>query len=501
MKNIFKIILFVSLGIFVSCEEELDINTDPNSPGEINAGLALAAAQSSLMTVMGGELTNYGGFYAQYHTQSPSASQYENIDQYNLTTNYADRVWSELYSGCLNDLKYVEEKSIEDNETGVNLMAVVMKAYTFQVLVDLFGDVPYTEALLGEANITPHTTPGNEIYLDLISKIDAALAKYNNDPVLPTIGIQDNLNGARVDASGAIVAYTPTQQMDRWIKTANTLKLKMYMRMSYTASANPGAVTALIAENNFITDDVKFFNFGTALNQRNPFFEVQIERLGDVNNIASNSLHEFYTENNDPRRAAVYRANTASSYVSLPQGAGAEFANLALNYSRPNVTPTTPVWLLSVAESNFLQAEGLIRYAGGAGAKEKYDAGVQASFATYALSPALAAPFIASGGIYEYQAQSTVEGTVRQVIVQKWASLAYVNNIEAYFETVRTKFPEVVTEGTENYAIGNRIPSRISVRNDNTVPSILFYPDNETNRNPNLVQHSDLFQKVWWDQK
>jgi len=487
MKNIFKTIFILSLGFFISCEDDLDININPNSPPQINTGLALASAEASLMTIMGGELSNYGGFYTQYHTQGPGASQYENIDQYNLTTAYANRLWTEIYSGCLTDLKYVEEESIANDDNATALIATLLKSYTFQVLVDLFGDVPYTEALQGENNITPRPTPGREIYLDLIAKIDAAVLAYNSNPVdVASITTQD-------------VIYQG--EMEDWIKFANTLKLKLYMRMSYTSDANPVAVSALIADNNFIETDAAFSNFGNSLNQRNPFYEVQIVRLGDVNNIASSSLHQFYTDNSDPRRASVYRANTSSAFVSLPQGAGAEFTNTALSYSRPNVIATTPVYFLTVAESNFLQAEGLIRYSGGIGAKEKYDAGVGASFETYGLSSGLAAPFLIAGGAYEYQVGGSVEQTVRQVIVQKWASLAYVNNIEAYFETVRTKFPEVVTEGTENYTVGNRIPSRISVRNDNTVPSILFYPDNETRRNPNIVQHASLFDKVWWDQK
>lgn len=487
MKNIFKIVVLFSVGIFISCEKELDINTDPDAPQQINAGLALASAEASLMTIMGGELTNYGGFYAQYHTQSPSASQYENIDQYNLTTNYADRMWTELYAGCLNDLKYVEDDAAGSGKTGNALIATVLRSYTFQVLVDLFGDVPYFEALQGEANITPAATPGNEIYLDLISRIDEALAAYNGNPVASDVGSQDVIYEAN---------------MDDWIKFANTLKLKLYLRMAYTSSANPTAVTALVTENNFITSDAKFANFSdTALNQRNPFFEVQIKFLGEVNNIASSSLHEFYTENGDPRLEKAYKQNTASAYLSLPQGAGPEFTNLGSNYSRPNIIETTPVYFMTVAESNFLQAEALIRYAAGTGAKEKYDTGITASFETYGLTAAEALPFTEIGGVYEYQPEASVEQTVRQVIIQKWASLAYVNNFEAYVETVRTKFPEVVPEGTENYAIGNRIPSRISVRNDTEVPSILFYPDDEANRNPNITQHTSLFENVWWDQK
>jgi hypothetical protein len=488
MKSINKIFLVLLAGLLFSCENQLDINTDPNSPTSITPGLALSAAQASLITVTGGDFSNLGGFYAQYHTQAPSASQYEVIDQYNLNTAYANRTWTELYSGCLNDLEFVINESNKTGDTGGVLIGTLLKAYTFQLLVDVFGDVPYTEALQGVNNITPQTTEGSVIYLDLISKIDAALASYNNNPFDTTIEKQDIIYGA---------------DMNQWIKFANTLKLKMYMRMSYTTLANPTKVNTLLIENNFLGTDAKFSNFGEKedLNKRNPFYEVQIDRLGDVNNVASNSLFNFYDLNADPRLKSVYRPNTAGAYLSIPQGSGKTFNNLASNYSRPNIIWDTPVYLMTVAESNFLQAEALIRYAGGAGAKAKYDAGVNASFVTYGLATALATPLLASGGAYQYVVGANVESTIRQVIIQKWASLAYINNIESYIETTRTKFPEVVPAASVNYAIGNRIPSQISILSGNAVPSILFYPDSELERNPNIEQHTSLTQKVWWDKK
>ncbi|HEX8576888.1 MAG TPA: SusD/RagB family nutrient-binding outer membrane lipoprotein [Flavobacterium sp.] len=505
MKNILKIVLLFSLIPLSSCDEELDINTDPNYPPQINSGLALASAEASLVTVVGGDLTNLGGFYAQYHTQAPGASQYLSIDQYNINVGYANRLWTELYAGCLNDLQYVLNESNRTGDTGTALIATVLKSYTFQVLVDLFDAVPYEEAFQGLENITPAPTPGNVIYPDLIAKIDQALAAYNANRVASGVGSQDMIYQAN---------------MQDWIRFANTLKLKLYMRMSYTELANPAAVNALIAQNNFITQDARFTNFGTSTNQRNPFYEVQLAESGlnDVNNIASNSLHEFYNENNDPRLQAAYRPNGATNpvYVSLPQGAGPGLSSVATNYSRPRVFPTTPVYLMTVAESNFLQAEGLIRYAGGAGAQQKYNQGIIASFVTYQndfkfvtstgqeiTTPAieLAQPFITAGGRYEYQSGASVEETVRQVIVQKWASLAYVNNIEAYFETVRTKYPEIVPEVNADYARGNRIPSRVSVLQGLNVPTILFYPENEVNRNPNIRQRASLTERVWWDRK
>ncbi|MEL1245476.1 SusD/RagB family nutrient-binding outer membrane lipoprotein [Flavobacterium sp. DGU11] len=492
MKNINKFLILFIAGLFIaSCDEKLDINTDPNYPANINASLALTSAEATLAAVAGGEFTNLGGFYAQYYTQSPSASQFENIDSYNLNTAYANTPWTQLYSGVLTDLKYVTDKSAESGDTATALMAEVLRGYTYQLLVDLFGDVPYAEALQ-EGNITPSVTPGEEIYADVISRIDAAIAAYEADPTESEAKLQDVIFES---------------DMDKWVQFANTLKLRMYIRMSYTSQANPTAALALVTEGNLLTEDAKFGLFNESADKRNPFYETFLSQtgLGDVNHIASNTIHDFYVENNDPRLEAAFRASNTGTYTSIQQGTGNTFNNTAISYARPNIGPTTPVYFITASESYFLQAEALIRYSGGTGAKEKYDAGIAASFATYTadfgLTGAVATDFTNAGGAYEYQAGANVETTVRQVIIQKWAALASVNNIEAYIEATRTKFPEVVEEGSEDYAIGNRIPSAISILPGTTIPSILFYPDSEVNRNPNITQRSSITENVWWDQK
>jgi len=148
-------LFFISLLAFTSCEDELDINTNPNFPLEISSGLALSAAQGSITTAIGGGFFNMGGMLAQFYTQAPGAGQYEDIDQYNMDTDFADRLWIELYAGALNDLQFVKNESMEDGNTGTFLIATLLEAYTFQYLVDIFGNVPYTEALQGPENISP----------------------------------------------------------------------------------------------------------------------------------------------------------------------------------------------------------------------------------------------------------------------------------------------------------------------------------------------------------
>jgi hypothetical protein len=487
MKKIFSLI-FISCFVLTSCEDELDINTNPNTPKEINSGLALTSAEGSVATVIGGDFFNLGGMLAQYYTQSPGAGQYQNIDQYNINTDFANRSWTELYAGGLNDLQFVQDLAIENEETGTYLIATVLKAYTFQYLVDVFGDVPYEEALLGNDNIQPSPTPGAEIYTDLIATVNDALAKYEANPVASDVGQQDLIYGAN---------------MAKWIQFANTLKLKMYIRMAYTSQADGPAVMALVSEDNFLTSDAKFSAYADALNKRNPFYDVQIDYLGDVNTVASNSLLEFYNRKNDPRIAEVYRVNNEDDFVGIDQGFGLDASlggTLGADYSRPKIEATTPVYFMTVAESNFLQAEALLRYAGGSGVETKYNEGVAESFMLYGV-PEDPNTFTGAGGEYEYSATGDVEADLEQIIVQKWAALANINNIEGWIETKRTGYPILTTLDIPPYQKGRRIVSFASVLPGDQIPFSIFYPDNEVTRNQNLIQKAGLTEKVWWNQR
>ena len=481
------IAVFVLFTIITSCEEELNINIDPSTPSNVDKSLVLTAAQGSLATVIGGQLSNIGGFFAQYHTQAPSASQYLDIDTYNINTSLTNRIWNELYAGCLNDLNYVRDKSDEEGDTGTYLIATLLRVYSFQVLTDLYGDIPYSQALQGESNITPELDSGSDVYAGLLSEIDNAIAKYNSNPVQPTVGNQDAIYNSGIED---------------WIKFANTLKLKLYLRMAYTPQSNSTAVMSLLAEDNFITNDAMFSLYESAQNKSNPFYDVQMDYLGDVNNIASSSLLEFYVGNGDPRLEAVYRRTNGNTFRSIDQGDRDNYTSeLASAFSRPNIVAETPVYLMTVSESKFLQAEALIRYDNGTGANLKYNEGIENSFLTYGLNASDAMALIGTGGAYEYSPQMDVESTLRQVMIQKWASLAYINNIEAFFESNRTKFPETVTSGNEDYVSGNMIVSISSILTGDQTPNTVFYPENEVDRNPNMTQKSSITEKIWWDQK
>src|SRR5688572_3503944 len=179
MKNIiislFALLLTVSI---ISCDDFLDINDDPNNPSNVSALLTLPSSEMKIATVMAGDYAVVGGIWAQHWTQSHVASQYRDEDRYALNRLDYQIPWLELYAGALLDLQKIEAEALASENWNLYLQAVSLTAFTYQLLVDWYDAVPYTDALKGEEGVTaPAYTPGAEIYADLLVRLDDALAK------------------------------------------------------------------------------------------------------------------------------------------------------------------------------------------------------------------------------------------------------------------------------------------------------------------------------------
>jgi hypothetical protein len=492
------LVLLLLAGI-TSCNKALDVNTDPNNPSleQLTPKLVFPAAVASVAGRIGSDFAIIGGIWAGYYTQGTTANQYKNIEDYNLTKTYGSTskgvTWVELFSGALNDLHFVIEKSKQQEDWNFYLMGTVMKAYTYQVLVDLYDKAPYTEAFQGAANLQPHFDDGYTIYKGLLAELDTALSK--------------NFSASSNTAAGPADFVFPTAtesawSIEPWIRFANTLKLKMYLRMVYAKPAEAEAGIRDLYEQGaqFLEQDAAMDVFENSPDKRNPLYTYNFVEIGtDANLKASVTFLSWLQANNDPRIDDYFlpRTGTTNQYLGIHQG---NYPNNdpALNGSSiARVNPTDPVDFVSLAESHFLQAEALERYFGGAGAKEQYDAGVTASFQRYGDN---AAPFLAPGGKYAYPSGGSFEEKLEAIIVQKWASMPKSHAIEAFFERNRTGYPRIspVYSTDASYVPGQIVYSENGITNG-LFPKRLIFPDLETSRNANAPADEPLTAKVWWD--
>jgi len=477
------ILMVISSG----CKKQLDINQNPNFPTleQGNPSLVFPVAVLATTGKVGGDLEIIGGMWSQYFTQASLASQYALIDSYNMpsTSIYINQSYDILFSSGLKNYQYVIDQSQASGDWIYYLMATVMKAYTTEVLVDLYDKIPYTDALKGAGDLNPKFDEGDSIYQNLLSNIDTALNKDFTSSTNSVPGNQDLVFKGN---------------LNNWIEFANTLKLKMYLRM---VNANPSEAEAGITAmyNNgatFLDQDAAVTNFTNAPGLDNPFFEQNQRQLNTTTNIKASTTFVSWLEANHDSRIDYYFGSTTPN--SINQG---DYTNNNPTYQTAPIfaqSPTDPVEFISLPESYFLQAEADLRYLGGLNTQSLYNQGVLAAFAQLGLD---GSSFIAPGGAYAFPVSGTMDQKLEAIIVQKWASCAYgCHGIEAFFEKNRTGYPvsSPVYSTDPSYIPGQLVIAKNSVLPAGMVPKRFVFPYDETSRNTNSPAPVPSTTKVWW---
>jgi hypothetical protein len=476
------VLLCIAAMVGVSCEKNfLDVNKDPDHSTQAAINLVLPTAQGYAAYDLGSPFQIVGGYWAQFWTQGPTGSQYNNYDQYNITSANFDRQWRDVYAGSLNDLRYIVEEGTRTGQNNYVAIAKMMQAYLFQVLTDLHGDIPFSDALKGgEGNISPKFDPQDQVYDGLIKLVDEGIALINesssNHP-----GTDDLLYGGN---------------MLQWRKFANTLKLKIYLRQAYVRPAVAEAgIKALYAANALFIDegDEASVKFSTTQFNEHPLY-AHIKSLGEQNVLASKTAIDYMLNHNDARIDVFYRRATAApnagNQVGILQGNGKNMTgNLSDGmFSKPGTSiagQAAPVIFFSEAESYFLQAEAVVRGWGTGNAAQLYLDAIALSFARWGVSQANYNSYVAQSDIV-FPVAGTTEQKIRAIIIQKWVSMAGSQGPEAWTEWRRTGYPDFFTLSASS-VMGTRFPAR------------LLYPDSEVTSNTNTPTQKSVTDKVWWD--
>ena len=180
MKYLTKYILFLSVVFtLISCDEDyLDVNTDPNNPTSVSPELALPVAQIyTASSIYSNRYTNnLGNLFMYSHSQAYGFSWYTEEFQYLVNASFYEQLWDYHYQSVLKQY-HVLDYEVEGDTSNNNFRAIskIMKAFHFQVLVDLYGDIPYSEALNRGGNITPAFDNAQEVYNSLISDLTTAI--------------------------------------------------------------------------------------------------------------------------------------------------------------------------------------------------------------------------------------------------------------------------------------------------------------------------------------
>ncbi|MEJ5962262.1 SusD/RagB family nutrient-binding outer membrane lipoprotein [Pedobacter immunditicola] len=482
-KKLFVLLMIGTVGL-AGCKKFLDVNENPNNPDTASPTLLLPTVQAAVGQLVGNQFQLYGNIWAQYWTQNPTSSQYRAYEQYNVTNTNFDWPWLILYRNALQNAQLIINSNTPNNEH-LKGMAYIMKAYTYQLATDGFGDVPLTEALKGNEAGNPHYDPQQLVYDSIYNYIDLGLAAFDATNATSP-GEQDLLFGGDIEL---------------WRAFANTLKLRAYLRLSQVDPAKAQAgIAALYATNPvFLTQDASIAYTTTGGND-NPLYNEMVALNRTQNIVASGTAVQQFNRNNDPRLFEFYEPNISvetgapeDTIAYIPQGTYR--ANTLKRVSPPSalvggratdpLSATAPVKLISAAESYFLQAEAVNRgWATAGDVTSLFNQGITASFAATGI-PGEAAAYIASAP--DAQLTGTPAEQLRLIITQKYYAMCGFQGFEAWTEWRRTGYPNFL------------VVSAASIIGEGRLPLRFLYPSSEVNTNLNFPGSVPVYEPVWWD--
>ncbi len=477
MKNIKYIIIFcigICLLAFNGCQDITDLNDNPNSPTDVPAENLVTEAQYELAERMWGR--NYNAEWAMLVVQHWSQNEYAEESRYNVDGNSFDLAWEDFYANTLQELKTAGEL-VSRNEglpSGVraNQLAMIdiLEVCTYHLLVDSYGDVPYSQALNTDEYPNPGYDSQSSIYTALIDKLKSAVGSIDTGSA--GFGAGDIIYGG--DATS-------------WKAFGNSLLLRLAMRMSNVDQATATSVISGIS-GDFIGGNYQnaLFQFDENPEIANPLYVDNV-----INNrddfCVSDVLIKALEDRNDPRLGAYAAQTNVGTYVGMPPGLtdGEAFA-LKPTTSRPAERvrlATEPAIFMDYAEVQFLLAEAYERGMLSGDAAAAYDAGVTASMEYWGFNDD-------AGAITDYLAANAYDsGNWKSVLgMQKWLAY-YTNGPQAWAEWRRLGEPQLtIPAAAVNDVIPVRLPYPISeqTRNGSSL--------NNVTSNPN-----DLSTRLWWD--
>jgi len=514
--NIIKYILLGALSlplVMSSCSEDRmdEINKNINDPVDVSAKFIITdIITRTAFNNVGGDINTYMSTYVEHevgtHNQLWDAEH--RVNQPHLSSTF-NNSWVSIYN-ALRDAKIVVNKcseggSEEGNFTSLGI-AQILAAYNLALLTDLYGDVPYSEALNPFENKTPKLDKQQDLYSEVLKYLDEAIVNLPKGDV-SAVGGQDILySGAR----------------DKWAKFAYGLKARYTMRLLKVASNANATLEDVIAFANqsFTTaSDEAAFKIYNAQNL-NPLFDFQWSRDGLA---ASKSLADKLIERNDPRlRRNFVNADWvqidnlepgSEAYDLLAVNGENEQIQYTYNTSTFVFSQTAPTLLLSYHEILFLKAEAMQRLNKPANEIEEIlRAAVTAAIinSEKSVATAFTAPTLAPYGGLEETTDPIEETEIEDYLDNQVIPLFTANPLKEIAVQKYLAFFGASGESTEMYndirrwkALGGVNENLVLLKNTNRFPLRLPYGNTETTTNPNVQAAYGNGQyvyseNVWW---
>ncbi|PWJ55247.1 SusD-like starch-binding protein associating with outer membrane [Dyadobacter jejuensis] len=475
-------ILGFFLVFWTGCDNGFEeLNIDPNNPTKVPSAYLLSSAQQNLIKEIFGMANTSGkDVMGMRYIQMWSSTLYTEEDRYvDIESDF-----STIYKGGLTDLYELIRLNTDPNTavdaalSGPNqnqiAVARIMRAWTFHTLTDIWGDIPYFQAVQGLDFPTPVYDPQADIYADLIAELDAATAEMS-------------LEAGKIQGD---IIYDG--DMASWKRFAQSLKLRIGMRMSKVDPAlAEKTVTEALASGVFTSNEQgASFQYLTAQPNYSPWYYSYY--VGTPTLAVANTLIDQLLALEDPRISKYAKIpDNGGQYTGIPYGVSAAVAG---SFGNKNVSfPSLEVLsadaqrsLMSYSEVLFIEAEAAARGWITADAATLYNDAIAASMRYWGVDEEDIAPYLAKSEVTFNEANYA-----KSIGEQKWLAF-YMQGVQAWAEWRRLDYPQLLP--APDAANGRGIPRRRG------------YPLEEINLNRENYaqaiarQGADLLEtRIWWD--
>lgn len=512
MKKIFSYCLFIlTLGMFTSCDKGLEgLNKDKVDPTTLDAVLLLNNAiintsfptktQIYEMSIVQQMVTPNGGVLAGGNF---------NQDSRDVT---GAPVWAVYYQ---NVIKYTHDviAKTKDNPARANLynMARIWQAYTFMILTDTYGAIPYTEggAGLTDQIFTPKYDQQKDIYPKLIDELTNASAALG-------------ASGATVESADVLYAGN----LARWKKFGYSLLLRAGMRLSKIDPATAKSIVQAAFAGGVITDNADDAYMRHDANYQNPA-GVMLNSTEAANWYLVNSFVDTLKNNNDPRLQAIairYKGATSGPSQTVDKGttAPADQVGMPMGYDNGTIVAratadglasfydysqvdrrrlaktSSPMFFVTAAQTQLLLAEASFRgWITTGTAAEYFTAGIKAHMDQMGMYDAASA--VAAADRDTYAGSHTLEAgrELEQINTQYWIA-SFLNGPEAFANFRRSGYP-ALTPNPYGQPGNPDVPNGTFIRRIGYPTSELSVNAENVNDAISIMGPDKLSTPVWWD--
>jgi hypothetical protein len=427
MKTKIKSFLLLLVVTVTSCG--LPDNVDPKSATVVTPASLITTSEINLFTQVTSLNTNYN--ISRLLTQYHSEVTYVTESRYNFSDRkLPDAHWGVIYRDVLTNLeeakKLINATDFADAGKKANQLAIigVLEAYSYQLLVDVFGNVPYTEANLGSANSRPKYDDAKTVYYAMIDQLSSSIT---------------NLTDASEGFGDADILYK--SDITSWKLFASSLKLRFALRISDSDAAKASTMVKEAIASGLYTDESEsaiFTPTGTAP-YVGCYYDWAVINARPKDYVPAKTLINIMNSVNDPRRA-IWFTKYKGAFVGLTYGlkAASSYSKFS-NFNSILQSIDYPAIILDYSEVEFLLAEAAERGLGGVTgtAESHYNNAITANLEHWKVSAEDIATYLAQPTV----AYTTSTGTWKQKIgTQKWIAL-YDEGYESYAEWRRLDFP------------------------------------------------------------